>query len=76
MNIKVEIDKKELKEIKKAIDSLIKIELNEMDLTEENLKKAKEIQQRSRDIVSKCWKYKDIEIKIVSSKGKELTRIN
>lgn len=72
MKIKVEIENiKKLEEAREALDKIISMNLTnkEIELTEENLKKAKEI----KDVCSKGWVR--AEIKIVSTAGTELTKI-
>lgn len=72
MKIKIEIENTErIKEAKNALDEIISMNLEnkEMELTEENLKRAKEI----KDICSKGWVR--AEIKIVSTAGTELTKL-
>ena len=72
MKIKIKIfDEEKLKETREAIKKLDNMNLQdtELELTEENLKKAKEI----KDLCSKGWFR--TEIKIVSSDGTELTKL-
>lgn len=77
MKIKFEnIDVENLKKIRELINDIIETDKNEMELTEENLKKAHDIVDKMitlRNIL--LMRLKSGTIKIVSSDGTELTRM-
>ena len=73
MKIKIEIDKNILKDINKSVNYLLKINSNEMELTEENLKEIKKIKEMVRVITTKCWNIENT--KIVNYDGTELTKL-
>lgn len=65
----------ELKNIKETIDEVLKIDFKELEVTEENIKKAKEIERKVKSISKLYWNFKSVEAKIISSDGTELTKI-
>ena len=62
-----------LKDINKSVNYLLKINSNEMELTEENLKEIKKIKEMVRVITTKCWNIENT--KIVNYDGTELTKL-
>lgn len=74
--MKIKIDDKSivvLKELKKNIEKLLEIETNDMEVNEENLKKAKEISDTIYNIGSSTFRVGGVKIKIETSDGTELT---
>lgn len=65
-----------LAEIKDVIDEILNINFEELELTEENIKKAISIQEKIKDIKKLYWDFEGVDIKIISSEGTELTKIN
>lgn len=76
MKIKFEnINKEQLEEVRKLIDEILSIDFKEMELTEGNLQKAKQIKDKSNKIFLLQYSIRPINIKIVSSSDVELTEI-
>lgn len=76
--MKIEVDNihiKKLKELKENIEKLLSIDFEEMEVTEDNIKKVKEILSEINATGKSEFYYGRLYIKIVSSDGTELTSI-
>lgn len=62
-----------LKELKQNIEKILEIETNNMEINEQNLKKAKEISDTIYKIESLIFGIGGLKIKIETSDGTELT---
>lgn len=65
-----------LSKMKEAIDEILNINFEELELTEENIKKAISIKEKIKGIKKLYWDFEGIDVKIISSEGTELTKIN
>ena len=62
-----------LQEIKKNVDELLDMNLNEMDFTEENLKRAKEISERLYNLGRSTFMVGGLSLILETSDGTKLT---
>lgn len=70
------INRKELEALKNNLEEVMRIDFNEMDFTEENLKKAESIKNKVNSLHTFQYNFRGTEIIIVSPDGTELTRIS
>ena len=68
-------DKGNLIKCKKIIENILNSDTEEMEFTEENLKKAKGIIDDYYDLKTQLLIWTSAQIKVVSSDGTELTRM-
>lgn len=76
--MEIKIDNKNmiaLKELKENIEKLLEIEMDDMEVNEQNLKKAKEIADTIYKIGSSTFRVGGLKLKIEISDGTELTII-
>lgn len=76
--MKIKIDNRNmiaLKELKENIEKLLEIEMDDMEVNEQNLKKAKEISDTIYKIGSSTFRVGGLKLKIETSDGTELTII-
>lgn len=66
---------KELQELKILVDELLDTDLKDMEFSEENMKKAKNICEKSKFINQLQYRFRGIDAKLVSPDGTELTKI-
>lgn len=76
--MKIKIDNRDmivLKELKENIEKLLEIEMDDMEVNEQNLKKAKEIADTIYKIGSSTFRVGGLKLRIETSDGTELTII-
>lgn len=66
---------KELQKLKILIDELLDTDLKDMEFSKENMKKAKNISEKSKLINQLQYRFRGIDAKLVSPDGTELTKI-
>lgn len=64
-----------LKDLKEDIEELLSMNFENMEVTEDNIKKVKEISRKINSIGKSEFHFGSLYIKIVSSDGTELTTI-
>lgn len=70
-----DINREELETLKNNLEEIMSMDFNEMELTEENLKKAKCIKDKVNSLRRFQYNFSGTEIIIVSTDGTELTRM-
>ena len=71
-----DINREELETLKNNLEEIMSMDFNEMELTEENLKKAKCIKDKVNSLHRFQYNFSGTEIIIVSPDGTELTRMS
>lgn len=76
MEIRFEnINKEDLERRKKLIEELLQEDFSKKELNQENLLKAKEIENKYKEAVSDNWNNRPVKITIANSDGTELATI-
>ena len=76
MKIKFDTDNlKKLQKIKNVIEEILESDFSELELTEENIKKAREMKSKFIELKKLYWDFTGLDIKIISSAGTELIKM-